>query len=213
VRRRFPLVALIFLASLAVCSCSGTGSEEQGAPGSSDAEGDVGWRRSAEEAPPTDAARSRGVPPHTPRDEMEEAEPQIAVRGFGYEWRLEPQKGLHVRIDFVNTRETYERARGYLFLVASSSSTPSAPEGLYPWDARFEAGVPEKHTDGNRLLFRKDLEVRAFIPFTVGDGYYDHLRIVVYREDGATAIDLDYDLNITGEPTGPMKAEPQSVTM
>lgn len=213
VRRRLPLALLILLASFAVCSCSRSGSEEESASGSRDAGGESGWREPAEDTSPSEAARSQGVPPHTPREDSEEARPQIAVRGFSYEWRLEPEKGLHVSIHFVNTRETYERARGYLFLVATSASTPSAPQGVYPWDARFEEGVPEKHTDGNRLLFREDLEARAFIPFAGGDGYYDHLRIVVYREDGGTAIDLDYDLAITGEPTGPVEAEPQSVTM
>jgi hypothetical protein len=156
---------------------------------------------------------SRGVPPHERREEAEEAEPQIAVRGFNYEWRLEPEKGLLVRIDFVNTRETYARARGYLFVVASSSTMPSAPPGVYPWDARFEDGNPEKHTDGSRLLFRNDLESRVFIPYRGGEGHFDHLRIIVYREDGGIAIDLDYALEITGEPTGPIEAAPLSVTM
>jgi hypothetical protein len=212
-RRKLVIVAVILLASLTACSCTRSGSEDAGASDSDSRPREGAWGGSNDSDVPSEAARSRGVPPYERREESEEGEPQIAIRGLSYEWRLEPQKGLHVRIDFVNTRDTYARVRDYLFLVATSTAYPSAPAGVYPWDARFEAGRPEKHTDGNRLLFRDELESRAFLPYRAAEGYFDHLRILVYNEDGTVAIDLGYDLEITGEPSGPIEAAPLSVTM
>ena len=57
------------------------------------------------------------------------------------------------------------------------------------------------------------MDTRIFIPYRAGDGYYDHIRILVYREEGGITIDLDYDLDVTGEPSGPIEAAPMSVTM
>jgi hypothetical protein len=211
--RKFLFAAVILVASLAACSCTRSGPESTDAS-DSDSRGVERVRAPGDASEePSEAARSRGVPPHERRDEAEEAEPQIAMRGFSYEWRVAPEKGLHIKIDFFNTRDTYARARGYLFIVASSNTMPSVPEGVYPWDARFEEGEPAKHTDGNRLLFRDEIEARVFIPYTRAEGYYDHVRILVYREDGGVAIDLDYELDVTGEPTGPVEATPLSVTM
>jgi hypothetical protein len=212
-RDRIAVVAIVVFASLIVCSCARTDSEDAGASDSESHSGQGSWRGRDDAEIPSEAARSRGVPSYEQRERPEEGEPQIALRGLTYEWRLEPEKGLQVRLDFVNTRDTYARARGYLFLVATSKAYPSAPAGVYPWDARFEDGRPEKHTDGNRLLFRDELESRAFLPYRASEGYFDHLRILVYDEAGAVVIDLDYDLDITGEPTGPMETAPLSVTM
>lgn len=212
-KRKLLIAAVILLASLVVCSCSESGSEDAGASDSDSRRGEGVRPEEDDRAAPSDAAKSRGVPSHERREDVEEAEPQIAIRGFGYEWRLKPEKGLHVRIDFINTRDTYARARGYLFMVASSNAMPSAAPGVYPWDAGFEDGYPEKHTDGNRLLFRDEHESRVFIPYRQGEGYFDHLKIIVYHEDGRVAIDLDYELEITGEPTGPIEAAALSVTM
>ncbi len=212
-KRKLLIVTVLLLTSLVVCSCSERGAESADTSDSDSRGREGAWRGTDGSADVSEATRSRGVPSHERREESEEPEPQIAIRGFEYEWRLEPEKGLHVRVDFVNTRETYARARGYLFMVATSNTTPSAAAGVYPWDARFEEGHPERHTDGNRLLFRRDLESRVFIPYRGGDGYFDHLRIIVYHEGGRIAIDLDYDLEIVGEPTGPIEAAPLSVTM
>jgi hypothetical protein len=213
VKRKLFVVFVIVLVCLGACSCSRNASEKADASDTESSADESAWSRRSEGEGPSAAARSRGVPPHARRGDIDEAAPQIAVRGFDYEWRLEPDKGLHVRIDFVNTRQTYERARGYLFLVASSSTVPGIQPGVYPWDARFQEGYPESHTDGHRLLFREELEHRAFIPFRQGDGYFDRLKILVYHEDGTIAINLDYDLEITGEPTGPIEAKPLAVTM
>jgi len=212
-RRKLLIALVVLLASLVVCSCSRSGSDDVEAS-DSDTRREAGFGRGANDSEePSEAARSRGVPPHERRDGTEEAEPQIAIRGFSYEWRLEPEKGLHVKIDFVNTRDTYARARGYLFAVASSNTQPSVTPGAYPWDAHFEEGYPGKHTDGNRLLFRDELGSRFFIPYRGEEGYFDHLKIIVYHEDGRIAIDLDYELDVTGEPTGQIDATPLSVTM
>lgn len=213
VKRKFFIAAVIVLACLGACSCSRDASERADASDSGSSAEEGAWGGRDERTAPSVAARSRGVPPHARRGDLDEAAPQIAIRGFDYEWRLEPDKGLQVRIDFVNTRQTYERARGYLFLVATSSTVPGIQPGVYPWDARFQEGYPESHTDGTRLLFRDALEARAFIPFRQGDGYFDRLKILVYHEDGRIAINLDYDLEITGEPTGPIEAKPLAVTM
>jgi hypothetical protein len=212
-KRKIMIALVVLVACLAVCSCAPERSESADAS-DTDSRGATGVRRGADDSSePSEAARSRAVPPHERREDEEEAEPQIAIRGFTYEWRLEPEKGLHVRIDFVNTRDTYARARGYLFVVASSNTMPSVTPGVYPWDARFEDKYPEKHTDGNRLLFRDELDSRIFIPYHADEGYFDYLRIIVYHEDGRVAIDLDYELDVTGEPSGPVEAAPQSVTM
>jgi hypothetical protein len=212
-KRKLLIVLVVLVASLAAGSCTRGAPEGAGESDAGSRSGEGAWRGEGDSEEPSEAARSRGVPPHELRDDSEEAEPQIAIRGFSYEWRLAPEKGLHVRINFVNTRETYARARGYLFMVASSNTMPSVPASVYPWDARFEGGYPETHTDGNRLLFRDEIESRAFLPFSGREGYFDHLRIIVYREDGTITIDLDYELEVTGEPTGPVEATPLSVTM
>jgi hypothetical protein len=211
--RKLLIALVVLIATLAVCSCSRESSESADAS-DTDSPRRTGARRVDDgSAELSDAARGRGVAPRGDREAEEEVEPQIAIRGFTYEWRLEPEKGLHVRISFVNTRDTYARARGYLFVVASSNTMPSVTPGVYPWDARFEGGYPEKHTDGNRLLFRDELDTRIFIPYRGDEGYYDYLKIIVYHEDGGTVIDLDYELDVTGEPSGPIEAAPMSVTM
>jgi hypothetical protein len=212
-RNRIAVIAVIVFASLIACSCTRNASQDAGASDSDSRSRDATWEGRDEAEAPSEAARSRGVPSYERREEAQEGEPQIALRGLTYEWRLEPEKGLQARLDFVNTRDTYARARGYLFLVATSRAYPSAPAAVYPWDARFEDGRPEKHTDGSRLLFRDELEARAFLPYRGAEGYFDHLRILVYDEAGTVVIDLDYDLDVTGEPTGPMEAAPLSVTM
>jgi hypothetical protein len=211
--RKLLIALMVLTAALAAGSCSREGSESADASDSDSPRG-AGVRRVGDEGvEPSEAARARGVQPQGDRDAAEEAEPQIAIRSLTYEWRVAPEKGLHLTIDFVNTRETYARARGYLFVVASSTTAPSAAPGIYPWDARFDGKYPEKHTDGTRLLFRDEMDARIFIPYRAGDGYYDHIRILVYREEGGITIDLDYDLDITGEPSGPIEAAPMSVTM
>lgn len=212
--RRSLIALAILMVALEMCSCARESSESAGASDSdSQHQGTSVRRPERDRSEPSEAARNRGVVPYENRGGTEEGEPQIAVRGFTYEWRLEPEKGLQVRMDFVNTRDTYARARGYLFVVASSSTMPSVVPGVYPWDARFEEGYPQKYTDGNRLLFRDELQTRFFIPFHAAEGYYDHIKILVYREDGGLAIDLDYELDVTGEPSGPIEAAPMSVTM
>jgi len=154
----------------------------------------------------SDASRSRGV---SVEEEEEEERPTIVVGELEYEWRHVPQRGLYVRILFVNPRETYARARGRVFLIAESSVASAPTTGIYPWDAELDGDEPTNYRDGANLLFRVDQEVRAFLPYTAWDGYYDSLRLLVFEDDGDVLIDRLQPLEITGEPSGIVKVQPE----
>lgn len=141
-------------------------------------------------------ARSRGVA--TGQSETRESpSPQMLLSELTYEWRTSPERGLMVSLDFINPADTYERARGYVFLVAESSATGQT--GVYPWNARMAEGLPEDYTEGTHLLYRTTQQVRGFIPYEGSGGPYDKLRLLVFREDGRLLIDKTYALELAGE--------------
>lgn len=197
--RTFSL-AIVIAMCVAVLGCSGgEPSEERGAGSSSVSE--------SEAQAPSKAAAARGV-----RVEQDEQPgPEVVLSGLVYEWRTSPEKGLEVTLEFENPSDTYERARGYVFAVARSSGSAVSDLGVYPWNAELEGGVPSDYTEGTHMVYRKDHVVRGFIPYTKGEGYYDSLRVLVYSEDGDVLIDQTYALEITGEPTGPVRPKPTLV--
>ncbi len=200
---RASLVALgVLLAVLAGCS----GGEQEvesdipeGGEQSGSAVADDG--RTA----PTSGARSRGVATIEGKDD-DGLEPLVVLQDIVYDWRVAPERGLHVTLGFINPNDTYERARGYVFIVASSRESSGSVYGVYPWDAELgEDGLAADYTDGMHLLYRRDQEIRASIPYRNASGYYDVLRILVYSEDGDVLIDNTVDLEVSGEATGPVR--------
>ena len=185
---------------VAGCSRSEEGEPEPEIQTEQPVEGDV--PEDAEELPSA-AARSRGLP--TESDES--GEPDIVLDELVYEWRTSPETGLHVSVDLMNPYETYERARGSLFIVAWSSASPDEM-GVFPWETELEDGEPSDPSAGSRLLFRKDQRAKAFIPYKSREGCYDQLRVLVYDDDGNKIVDAHYSLDIHGEPTGPQKPKP-----
>ncbi len=201
------IVALFLLAGVLVFGCS-PGDEPAGETeaGETEAAGRAGAEMEDET---TDAARSRGVASEEEDDDS--LKPRIVVKDLEYEWRKVPEQGLYVRILFENPAETYERARGYVFLVARWSGEEGTDVGVYPWNANLDGDYPDDYEDGTHLLFRDEYEVRAFIPYRKWEGYYDSLRLIVYGEDGLPLIERAYELDITGEPTGVVKPKPDMV--
>ncbi len=187
------LLVAVCLMALSCSKSEGTAREDEAGASSTESEEVVLSR----------AARSRGLP--VKEQDEEEPRAEVVLGGFVYEWRTSPQKGLHVTLDFVNPRDTYERARGYLFLIASYSGRARASVGVFPRNAELDGGRPVDHKDGTHLLYRKDHQVRVFIPYTDREGYYDLLRVLVYSEDGKVEMNQTYELEITGEPTGSVK--------
>jgi hypothetical protein len=206
-KRWILIVAVLLLAGAVLLGCS-RGDER--AAETEAVETDVGESASTEtEDETSDAARSRGI---VPEDEDEDnLEPKIVVKDVEYEWRDVPEQGLYVKIAFENPAETYERAKGYVFLVARWSGEKGGDVGVYPWNARFEGDYPDDYEEGTRLLFRDEQEVRAFIPYKKWEGYYDSLRLLVYGDDGLPLIERGYELEITGEPTGVVKPKPDMI--
>ena len=200
---KVSLVALLaLLAALVGCSGGGEGAESsvpegEGQTGSVTADAGV--------LTPSPAARSRGVAT-IETDEDGELKPLVVLQDIVYEWRVSPERGLHVKLGFINPNDTYERARGYVFIIASSRASSGAVYGVFPWNAEIgEDGLAVDHTDGAHLLYRRDQDIRASIPYENASGYYDVLRILVYAEDGDVLIDNTIDLEISGEATGPIK--------
>jgi hypothetical protein len=158
-----------------------------------------------EEAAPMDeqtaeAARTRGIARAGDEPE-EEPVPQVVLSEMSYEWRTSPEKGLAVVMEFTNPADTYERARGYVFLVAEYQVNGSTVErGVYPWNTRIVEGLPDDYREGTHLLYRDTQTVRAFIPYERADGYYNILRVHVYHEDGRLITNRMYELDITGTP-------------
>jgi hypothetical protein len=157
------------------------------------------------EAPPVDeetaeVARTRGVAREGGEDDPEPV-PRVLLSEMSYEWRVVPEKGLMVVMEFTNPAETYQRAKGFVFLVAEYKVNASTAEtGVYPWNTRMAEGVPEDFSAGSHLLFRDTQTVRAFIPYERADGCYNTLRVFVYHEDGRLITNRTYELDTTGEP-------------
>lgn len=193
-------VTLVFLFSV---GCSRTEESELAGETAQEESAEVGAEVDTTGLP-TDAARSRGVP--VP-DEGGDDAPDIVLDGLVYEWKTSPQVGLQFTLDFVNPYETYERARGHLFVIAWYSQTPSRL-GVYPWNEELVDNEPVDFSGGTRLLFRKDQRVKAFIPYSSRDGYYDQMRVLVYDDEGAKVVDAHYSLEVTGEPSGAKTPRP-----
>jgi hypothetical protein len=157
-----------------------------------------------------DAAASRGLPVEGEEDEPP-ARPQVAWDKLTYEWRTSPERGLLVNVVFTNPEYSRARARGYFFLIATDSRAEGSIPGVYPPNTELDAGCPVDPTEGAHLLYRRDHEVSIFIPYADPEGYYDSLRVLLHTEDGRSIMDQPVKLEITGEPTGPMTAEPKLV--
>lgn len=143
------------------------------------------------------AARSRGVADDA-QSYSEDAKPQVVLRELTYEWRTVPQKGLQVALDFTNPAGSYERARGYVFLIAGSTMSGTPVTGVYPWNTVLDGGLPEDYTDGTHLLYRDRQLVRGFIPYAESEGHYETLTLYVFHEDGRLLTNRTYDLEISG---------------
>ena len=142
-------------------------------------------------------ARTRGVAEGGP-GENSEPRPQVVLSEMTYEWRTSPDRGLHVTLDFTNPADTYERARGYVFLIAESTRSGSLIRGVYPWNTSMDGNLPEDYTDGTHLLYRERQQVSAFIPYTRSDGHFEILRLYVFHENGKLLTNRTYDLTLTG---------------
>lgn len=153
------------------------------------------------------AARTRGVVGSTSSD-GEEPLPQVVLSEMAYEWRTSPDRGLHVTLDFTNPADTYERARGYVFLIAEETRSGSLVRGVYPWNISMDGNLPEDHTDGTHLLYRDRQRVSAFIPYTRSDGYFEILRLYVFHENGRLLTNRTYELDFTDAPGETKKVNP-----
>lgn len=187
--RRLMIALVLVAAACFFSSCSGT---------------DEGATAEAEPEPVDEAtaaaARTRGVPQEGFGQE-EAPKPQVVLDELVYEWRTSPERGLHVTLEFTNPTDSYERARGYVFLTAEAAMYgTTAAVGVYPWNTRIVDGLPADYTTGTHLLYRETQTVRAFIPYDRGDGYYNRLKLLVFSEDGRLLTNRNYDLDITGEP-------------
>jgi len=195
------IAVLAVLACLSLAGgCSRRGeSPESGKAGGSQAE--------SGDAATSDAARSRGVASDTTA-ESGGSTPRIELGDVVYEWRVGPEKGLHVTVDLTNpVQQGSDRARGYIILIASSSADPSI-KGVYPWNVVLEGGKPKDVKSGTHLLYRTSDQIRAFIPYKKPTGYYDTLTVLIYNEGGEEVTSQTYELAVTGEPAGPMKPAP-----
>jgi len=143
------------------------------------------------------AARTRGVPT-TDYGKEEAPSPKVVLESLSYEWQQSPDRGLLVTMEFVTHSDSYERAKGYVFLVAEAAQYGVAPV-VYPWNVRFDGDLPEDYTDGAHLLYRDSQTVRAFLPYGGGDGYFNRLRLYLFTEDGRLRTGRNYDLEITGQ--------------
>ena len=185
--RLIAVLALVFLVCLVVVGC--TSSDEP----------------AVEPAPePLDeetaaVAGTRGVAGSGRSDNME-PKPQVVLSEMTYEWRTSPDRGLYVTLDFTNPADTYERARGHVFLIAESTGSGSLIRSVYPWNTSMDGNLPEDHTDGTHLLYRDRQQVRAFIPYPRSSGYFEILRLYVFHENGRLLTNRTYELDFTGAP-------------
>lgn len=201
--RGVSAAALVVLVALLIVGCS-RDEGDAGAVGETAEQGYTDSREAASEVesvevPP--AAAARGLPVEE-EPEGEDA-PRIVLADLIYEWRLRPRPELLVEMTFENPNDLAGRARGYLVVVAASAAEGASSRTTYPKRASFEGEWPDDPTDGDRLILRKRETVEVAIPYELGDGgHFDKLRVIVYDEDGDLSIDLGYDLDVTGEPTG-----------
>lgn len=186
--RLIVVLVFVFLGCLIVAGCTTSSDEPAAKP----------------EPEPLDektaaAARTRGVVTRSP-DDVEEAKPQVVLSQMTYEWRTSPDRGMQVTLNFTNPADTYERARGYVFLIAEATRSGSLIKGVYPWNTSMDGNLPEDHTDGAHLLYRDRQEVRAFLPYPRSDGCFETLRLLVFHENGKLLTNRTYELDFTGAP-------------
>ena len=143
------------------------------------------------------AARSRGVVAEETNYDTN-ARPQVVLGELTYEWRTVPERGLQVALDFTNPAGSYERARGYVFLIAKSMMTGSQLTGVYPWNTAMDGELPEDYTDGTHLLYRDRQLVRGFIPYPSPEGHFETLTLYVFHEDGRLLTNRTYELEMSG---------------
>ena len=142
------------------------------------------------------AARTRGVIKRDRGDDV--ARPQVVLSEMTYEWRTSPDRGVHVTLNFTNPADAYERARGYVFLIAESTRSGSLVQGVYPWNTTMDGNLPEDYTDGTHLLYRESQQVRAFLPYPRSDGHFETLKLYVFHENGKLLTNRTYELDFTG---------------
>ncbi len=196
------LVAIVAVASLPGCSRT----EEEAVPQTESGEVDSGTPSGdSQTGDVSRAARARGVPVESGE---EEGTPVLTFQNLTYDWRVEPEKGLMVTLDFGNENEVFERVRAYVFVSAWYSAREASSLGTFPWGVGLENGEPVDYTKGTHVVYRKDHTMKCFIPYTDREGYYDTLRIIVYSEEGAVLKDQRYQLEVEGVPTGPVKTKP-----
>lgn len=207
IHTRLTLILLLAaLLALTVGGCSA--SEDDGATVESaetETESPEGVR---EKDAPSKGALARGVITDTGEADTEPS-PEIRLARLTYEWRVSPKKGLQIRLNFENPHDTYERARGYVVVVAGYTESDGAVTGVYPWDVELIDGLPSDYSDGAHLLFRRDQEIEGFIPYENSEGYFNSLRLLIYSEDGEKLRDQAYGLDVTGRPTGVQEPKPQ----
>ncbi|MCK4511425.1 hypothetical protein KAW64_06790, partial [bacterium] len=204
--RLILILLLVALLALTVGGCSG--SEDDGAAvESTETETESPEGVQEEEDAPSKSALARGVTAAA-GEEDEEPSPEIQLAKLTYEWRVSPKKGLQIRLSFENPHDTYERARGYVVVVAGYTKSNGAVTGVYPWNVELIDGLPSDYSDGAHLLFRRDQEIEGFIPYENTEGYFNSLRLLVYSEDGEKLRDQTYGLDVTGRPTGVQEPKP-----
>jgi len=193
---RFALLLLV-AGCLVAAGCGGSEEETAGVEqgGTAGVEG-AQVRRPLDEETEA-AARGRGVP-EVEAGEGPRPTAKVLMTELTYEWRVQPDVGLHVVLSFMNQAAGQERARGYVFLIAKSIMPGYPVQGVYPWDAVVEGDEPTDYTDGTHLLFRDKQQIRAFVPYEETDGHYQTLRLMVYSEGGDLVINRSFDLEVTG---------------
>ncbi len=199
------LVAFLLVGVMAVIALPGCSGKEEATPRTEAGEVESGNQEETQTAEASRAAKARGVPVG---GEEPEAGPVVTMEGLTYDWRLEPEKGLLVTIEFGNENEVFERARAYVFIVAWYSAREGSSRGTFPWGVDFDGNEPVDYTKGTHIVYRKDHTLKCFIPYRDREGYYDTLRVIVYSEDGEALKDQRYQLDVDGVPTGTVKTRP-----
>ena len=195
---RFVLVLLAALLVMATWGCSS--SEDDAVTESAGTETEETVSEPGEGGA-SKAALGRGLSAGSGEEDAE-LSPEIRLAEFTYEWRVSPKRGLQVNLSFENPNDTYERARGYVFVVAGCRSSHGAVTGVYPWNVELKDGLPNDYSDGSHLLFRREQAISAFIPYENSEGYYDNLILLIYTEEGKLLKNQHYELEVTGVPTG-----------
>ncbi|MFH1501530.1 MAG: hypothetical protein ABIG03_00650 [Candidatus Eisenbacteria bacterium] len=190
-------------ATLVVCAVAGCSEPREEPAVSREDDSDA---EAVAEQTPSRAAAARGLP--AKGDDTEAKRPVVTLEDVTYEWRLFPDKGLVVSLEFGNPNVVFERARAYVFVVADFSERRTVNRGVFPLGAEFDEAGPVDYTAGTHILYRKDHTMQCFIPYTHREGYYDSLTVIVYSEDGEKLLQQSYDLDVAGEPTGRVEMKP-----